>query len=66
MKSKTSYELYDETFFPAQRKCKLREELKKSCEGELTRNESLQTLKSMVNNKTPGSVGFPGEFYRFF
>ena len=39
---------------------------RKSCEGEITPGECLLALKSMDNNKTPGSDGLPAEFYKMF
>ena len=40
--------------------------LSNSLEGLLTINEIGQALKKMSNNKTPGSDGFPADFYKFF
>jgi ssDNA-binding Zn-finger/Zn-ribbon topoisomerase 1 len=45
---------------------KLDENQKESCEGLITRNECLNALKTMPNNKTPGCDGFPTEWYKFF
>ena len=39
---------------------------KTTFEGLLTVNECLIALKTMESNKSPGSDGFPGEFYKFF
>ena len=36
------------------------------CEGELTEQELLNALKHTSNNKSPGSDGFPAEFYKVF
>ena len=36
------------------------------CEGPLTHNEILDVLKTCKNGKSPGSDGFPAEFYKFF
>ena len=36
------------------------------CEGALTENEILSALKTCKNNKSPGTDGFPAEFYKFF
>ena len=36
------------------------------CEGLLTEQELFNVLKSCKNNKTPGSDGFPAEFYKTF
>ena len=45
---------------------KLSQHQRDSCEGELTGAELLATLKSTRNNKSPGSDGFPAEFYKVF
>ena len=37
-----------------------------SLEGYLTQVEVAKYLKKLRNNKTPGSTGFTGEFYKFF
>ena len=39
---------------------------KENCEGLLTKEECLQALKSMNNEKTPGTDGLPVEFYKVF
>ena len=36
------------------------------CEGPLTQHEILDVLKTCKNNKTPGTDGFPAEFYKVF
>ena len=38
----------------------------KSCEGEVTEKECLNNLKAMPNGKSPGTDGFPAEFYKLF
>ena len=45
---------------------KLDPEDKNSCEGEIKESEAKIVLKNMKNNKTPGTDGFPVEFYKFF
>ena len=45
---------------------KLNEEQKLSMEGLITEQEILKYLKQLRNNKSPGSSGFTGEFYKFF
>ena len=45
---------------------KLAEDSKQLCEGLVTLDECKDALKSMANNKTPGTDGFPTEFYKFF
>ncbi len=37
-----------------------------SCEGEITLGECATAVKSMANNKSPGSDGYPIEFYKMF
>ena len=39
---------------------------KDNCEGTITLQECLDVLKSMPNNKTPGTDGIPTEWYKFF
>ena len=36
------------------------------CDAELTYNEVANALKALNNGKTPGSDGFPPDFYKFF
>ena len=45
---------------------KLREEQRALIEGHVRYEEIAQTVKSMPNNKSPGSDGFPIEFFKFF
>ena len=45
---------------------KLSEEQKQSCEGLLTKKECILAIKSMSNNKSPGTDGLPVEFYKIF
>lgn len=39
---------------------------KTSCEGQVTEDEYYEALKNFDSRKTPGTDGFPAEFYRFF
>ena len=39
---------------------------KESCEGEITLQEIGMYLKKIRNNKSPGTDGFSGEFFKFF
>ena len=55
-----------ETFFPENLERQLSDAEKESCEGTLKSEECLQSLKSMENNKSPGSDGLPAEFYKLF
>ena len=36
------------------------------CEGLIKESEALKVIKNMKNNKSPGTDGFPVEFYKFF
>ena len=45
---------------------KLAEESKNLCEGPISKEEILESLKGMTNNKCPGSDGLPKEFYIHF
>ena len=45
---------------------KLTEQQKQDCDIEITEGEVLRALKDMSNNKSPGSDGYPCEFYKFF
>ncbi|HBI39496.1 MAG TPA: hypothetical protein DDY16_00910, partial [Tenacibaculum sp.] len=45
---------------------KLTESEKLSCEGNISLEELGRCLKNMRNNKSPGSNGFTGEFFKFF
>ena len=44
----------------------LSDESKNSCEGKITKEECLESLKSMKLNKSPGNDGFTVEFYLTF
>ena len=45
---------------------KLTDTERKICEADITIEECSEALKEMPNNKSPGSDGFPAEFYKFF
>lgn len=45
---------------------KINEDLKLSCEGLLTVNETYNILITFADNKTPGNDGLPAEFYKWF
>ena len=45
---------------------KLEEPDKIFCERPISENEAKEVVKNMKNNKTPGSDGFPVEFYNIF
>ena len=53
-------------FFNPENISPLTEENKTSCEGSITMDECLEALKDFKSGKTPGTDGFPAEFYRFF
>ena len=40
--------------------------MKESLEGEISYTEATEFLKTMANNKSPGSDGFTSEFYKVF
>ena len=40
--------------------------LKRKCDEQITKDELSNSLRSMQNNKSPGSDGFPAEFWKFF
>ena len=52
------------SFFPES--VKLTEEQKNTSDQNITEHDLLTALKSMPNNKSPGSDGFTAEFYKFF
>ena len=54
----------NEYFFPSEKQCKLSLAEKNICEGNLKEKESLEALKTMENNKSPGNDGIPEEFYK--
>lgn len=64
--SKPDLGSYEESFFPENKEEKLSDVQKDFCEGKLKLEECLQSLKTMANNKSPGSDGLPAEFYKFF
>lgn len=45
---------------------KLNEQEKQSCEGKITLTEIGNYLKKIRNNKSPGTSGYSGEWYKFF
>ena len=45
---------------------KLNKRNKNDCEGLVTEEEVKLVIKNMENNKSPGTDGFPIEFYKFF
>ena len=55
---------YDESFF--NHDIKLTEDQKDLCEGNLTFKECAESLKFMINGKSPGSDGYTVDFYKFF
>ena len=57
---------YEDSFFSENIKPKLNDVERESCEGKLKLEECLQSLKTMANNKSPGSDGLQAEFYKFF
>jgi hypothetical protein len=55
---------YDKSFF--NHDIKLTEDQKDLCEGNLTFKECAESLKFMINGKSPGSDGYIVDFYKFF
>ena len=53
-------------FFSTDNCLQLSLDQKESCEGPLTADECLTALKTMKSGKSPGSDGFPSEFYKVF
>ena len=58
--------IHDEFFFPEGSTAKLDEHAQKEGEGSLTKEECLNSLKTMASDKTPGTDGLPAEFYKVF
>ena len=58
--------IHDEFFFPEGSTAKLDECAQKEGEGSLTKEECLNSLKTMASDKTPGTDGLPAEFYKVF
>ena len=56
----------EDSFFPDNNKVKLNYNQKISCEGLLSAEECLLSLKSMESGKSPGTDGLPTEFYKIF
>ena len=63
---KRTIEGSDYDFFPETFNQKLTEEDKESCEGLITDSECIIAIKSMNNNKSPGTDGITCEFYKLF
>lgn len=53
-------------FFNSENITTLTDEERTSCEGQVTENECYEAVKNFESRKTPGTDGFPAEFYRFF
>ncbi len=45
---------------------KLSRTSRQDCEEDISKGECAEALRAMANNKSPGSDGFPTEFYKFF
>ena len=56
----------EESFFPENNKIKLNYNQQMSCEGLLSAEECLQSLKTIESDKSPGTDGLPAEFYKIF
>ena len=51
-------------FFSDESNAKLDQHAQEKCEGPLTKEECLNSLKTMASDKTPGTDGLPAEFYK--
>ena len=58
--------LKNSPFFNPENITPLNEDERLSCEGQTTSEECYNALKDFKVGKTPGTDGFPAEFYRFF
>ena len=56
----------DSHFFKPENITTLNHDEQKSCEGRITEDECFNALKEFKTRRTPGTDGFPAEFYRFF
>ena len=56
----------DNIFFPEDNEIKLSYNQQMSCEGLLSSEECLESLKTMESGKSPGTDGLPAEFYKVF
>ena len=56
----------NETFFETENVTSLNEEEKLSCEGIVSEDGCLRTLKEFKNCNSPGTDGLSAEFYNFF
>ena len=56
----------ESVFFNPENISPLTDEDRTSCEGQITTDECLEALKDFKPRKTPGTDGFPAEFYRCF
>ena len=57
---------HDAFFFTEESTVKLDQHAQEECEGPLTKEECLNSLKTMASDKTPGTDGLPAEFYKVF
>ena len=55
----------NETFFETENVTSLNEEEKLSCEGIVSEDGCLRTLKEFKNCNSPGTDGLSAEFYKF-
>ena len=56
---------HDAFFFPEESTVKLDQHAQEECERPLTKEECLNSLKTMASDKTPGTDGLPVDFIRF-
>ena len=58
--------VHDDFFLLRRIYCKLDQHAQEGCEGPLTKEECLSSLKTMASDKTPGTDALPEEFYEVF
>ena len=63
---KVESETSTHNFYPEDFEQKLTDDDSQKCEGAINENECVTALKSMKNNKSPGSDGITCEFYKIF
>ena len=62
-----TYDQNDTTFFPErEHESAFHDHEQTACEGALTEKESLEALKHMGTEKTPGTDSLLAEFYKVF
>ena len=57
---------HDAFFFSEESTAKLNRHAQEECEGPLTKEECLNSLKTMASDKTHGTDGLPAELFKIF